>query len=186
MQLEIEQKFPVDDADGLLARLKALGANELPVVEQRDTYYNHPSRDFRITDEALRIRRTGEKAVVTYKGPKLNAVVKTRPEIELPLAEPEAWPALLEALGFREVATVCKVRRRFALSRTPFEVELTIDRVEGVGQFAEVEIVADEAQMALAQQTIETLAAELGLREPEKRSYLSLLMAARSDSKGPR
>lgn len=182
MQLEIEQKFPISDAKQLLKRLAELGGTELPVVEQRDTYYNHPSRDFRTTDEALRIRQTGESAVVTYKGPKLGTDVKTRPEIELPLVEPEAWPGLLSSLGFREVATVCKLRRRFALSRPPFAIELTLDHVEGVGQFAEVEIMADKAAMQQAQQAIKDLAAELSLGEPEKRSYLSLLLESQSNS----
>src|SRR5688572_23472145 len=100
MPLEIEQKFPMDNAAEFLARVAALAAEELTEVEQSDTYYNHPAHDFRTTDEALRIRRTHEGAVVTYKGPKQQSEVKTRREIELVLAEPEAWPELFEALGF--------------------------------------------------------------------------------------
>lgn len=186
MKLEIEQKFPIDYVDDFLQRLERLGAEEKAAVQQRDTYYNHPARDFRTTDEALRIRRTvdcdGDAAVVTYKGPKRDVEVKTRPEIELPLAEPESWPALLEALGFREVATVSKSRRRFGLERDSFDVELVIDQVEGVGQFAEVEIVADEADMNAARDAIRQLAAELELSEPERRSYLTMLLAGADEA----
>ncbi|MCO6046810.1 class IV adenylate cyclase [Aeoliella sp. ICT_H6.2] len=179
MQLEIEQKFRVTNADDLLARIANLSPQELAPVEQRDTYYNHPSRDFRTTDEALRIRRSGNGAVVTYKGPKYDTVVKTRPEIELPLAEPESWPALLEALGFGEVATVSKHRRRFQVTAGTFDVEVAIDRVDEVGKFAEIEIVADQSQAGEAQKVVLELAQQLGLGEAEPRSYLGMLLEHR-------
>lgn len=179
MQLEIEQKFRVQRADELLVRIEKLASEELAPQEQRDTYYNHPSRDFRTTDEALRIRRTNDGAVVTYKGPKQKTVVKTRQEIELPLAQPESWPALLEALGFREVATVSKHRRRFKVVDRAFEVELALDTVDEVGQFAEIEIVADQSQAEAAQQLVLELANQLDLGQAEPRSYLRMLMELR-------
>ena len=177
MQLEIENKYPIDDVARLEERLRAIGATRLGHTEQADTYYGHPSRDFAETDEALRIRRTAGEARVTYKGPKLDQATKTRHEIETPLAEPDAWPALLVALGFREVATVRKQRERFELSRPPFEIEICIDRVDRVGQFAEIEIVADEAEREAAQRVLAELADELSLANPERRSYLEMLLA---------
>ncbi len=176
MQLEIEQKFPIADADGLRSRLKDLSATPLGTVKQEDTYYNHPARDFATTDEALRIRRSGDQVFLTYKGPKHDTAVKTRPEIELTLVEPQSWPSLLEALGFREVATVAKERSRFGLNRPPFRIEVTIDLVSEVGQFAEVEIVADESDAEAAQQAIQQLADELGLADPIRSSYLRMLL----------
>ena len=177
MQLEIEQKFAIDDASQVVERIEQLGARELSPVEQRDTYYNHPSRDFRTTDEALRIRQTNETTVVTYKGPKLDTEVKTRPEIEIPLAQAESWPPLLDILGFRKVATVSKRRRRFALTREGFDIEVAVDDVTDVGHYAEVEIVADQSQLAAARQVVQSLAAELQLSNLESRSYLSMLLA---------
>ncbi|QDU54697.1 class IV adenylate cyclase [Aeoliella mucimassa] len=181
MQLEIEQKFAIADPVAVVERVVQLGGQELSPVEQRDTYYNHPSRDFRTTDEALRIRRTNENTVVTYKGPKLDTQVKTRPEIEIPLAQAESWPPLLEILGFREVATVSKRRRRFALAREGFDIEVAVDEVTNVGNYAEVEIVADETQVSDARQVVQTLASELQLQDVEPRSYLSMLLAKQVD-----
>ena len=179
MQLEIEQKFAINSPVELVERIEQLGARELLAVEQRDTYYNHPSRDFRTTDEALRIRRTGDAAVITYKGAKLDTEVKTRPEIEIPLAQCESWPPLLEMLGFVEVATVSKRRRRFALARDDFDIEVAVDEVTDVGHFAEVEIVADQSQLAAARQVVQSLAGELALSCVEPRSYLAMLLANR-------
>lgn len=176
MPLEIEQKFHLADAEALRARLVAAGAEPLGEVEQRDTYYNHPARDFARTDEALRLRRTTTGDHLTYKGPKLDAATKTRREIEVPLVEIDRWPELLEALGFRQVATVAKRRHRYRLDRPPYEVEIAIDQVDRVGLFAELEIVADPSQHDAAQAALGALADQLHLSGVERRSYLELLL----------
>ncbi len=124
MQLEIEQKYPIADSSALVERLAQFAPTYLGESEQHDTYYNHPARDFRVTGEALRIRREDDKAAITYKGQKHTTAVKTRQEIELPLSEPDAWRSLLTTLGFRAVATVSKCRNCYRLSRSPFEVEI--------------------------------------------------------------
>ena len=76
----------------LEARLASLGASWHGVSEQVDRYFNHPSRDFTVTDEALRLRSTPAGVAVTWKGPRLDTTAKTRREIELPLVE-SAVPA---------------------------------------------------------------------------------------------
>src|SRR5262245_49585825 len=85
MNFEVEQKHRVDDPDALIQTLATRGAALGPAIEQADTYFAHPSRDFAKTDEALRIRMVAGDGVVTFKGPKLDATTKTRREIELPI-----------------------------------------------------------------------------------------------------
>jgi adenylate cyclase class 2 len=174
--LEVELKFPLDHAGSLRERLVSVGAVAKGVVEQSDAYFNHPARDFAVTDEALRIRTVGDESVVTYKGPKLDGSAKTRFELELPLAAQTAdgWGELLTRLGFRAVATVRKRRELFELTREGRAFELSIDEVEGVGAFAEVETLADEASREEAEHAVLALAAELGLTDAEPRSYLEL------------
>ena len=84
---EVEQKYPLADVAAVEAALARLGATWHATVEQVDRYFNHPCRDFAATDEALRLRRTGEALAITWKGPRLDATAKTRRELELPLAE---------------------------------------------------------------------------------------------------
>src|SRR5688500_13235290 len=107
MTIEVEHKYRVTDLADVQRRLAALPATIAEPQLQVDTYFAHPARDFAKTDEALRIRCVGERNYVTYKGPKLDAVTKTRREIELPLAPHESGAAafgeLLLALGFRRV-----------------------------------------------------------------------------------
>jgi len=181
MPIEVEQKYPVIDRQALLASIEALGAIAQPPVTQVDTYYAHPARDFAATDEALRIRRVGDANYITYKGPKLDTTTKTRREIELPLATGELsaaqWDELLEALTFRRVAEVSKVRQIFRVERTGQTIELAVDQVQGVGDFVELElVVTEQAEIKAAQQLIEALASELQLAGAERRSYLELLL----------
>lgn len=180
--LEVELKFPLDDALSLRERLASVGAVANGVVVQSDAYYNHPARDFAATDEALRIRTVGDESFVTYKGPKQGGSAKTRFELELPLApqSAEGWVEVLTRLGFRAVATVRKRRELFGLEREGRAFELTIDEVAGLGAFAEVETLAEEASRVAAEHAVLALAAELGLTEAEPRSYLELLLAKRS------
>ncbi|NIO39590.1 MAG: class IV adenylate cyclase, partial [Burkholderiales bacterium] len=78
-------KFRVHDDRSLRKSLRELGARLVSTFDQRDQYMLHPSRDFRETDEAFRIRVEGESATLTYKGPKMDRQTKTRPEIEVAL-----------------------------------------------------------------------------------------------------
>jgi adenylate cyclase, class 2 len=180
--LEIEQKFAGVDFTDLERRLAALGARPGEAQEEADQYLNGPDRDFAVTGEAFRLRRVGTAGRLTYKGPKLPDAVKVRVELEVPLAIGDG-PAddcltLLRHLGYRPVAIVRKRRRPYFLALGGFELTVCLDDVEGVGRYAEVEVLAPEDRLAAASAAVTELAAELGLTRVEKRSYLSLLLAA--------
>lgn len=187
---EVELKFPVNDAVAIERRLAALGAPLGPVVEQVDRYFAHPSRDFGVTDEALRLRRTGDQVALTWKGPRLDAATKTRREIELPVTPATAdrvggaaalarWSELLEALGFRPVREVAKRRRIAVVRRGDAEIEAALDAVDDLGDFLELEVQAAGEGIAAARDRIDALARELGCGASERRSYLELLLATR-------
>jgi adenylate cyclase class 2 len=177
--MEIEGKYRVEDAIGLLAQLELLSAKELESEAQEDHYLRHPARDFRITNEALRMRRVNDHWHITYKGPRQEGLFKTRPEIELPLADGSevGWLRIWENLGFEPVAVVRKTRRVFCLGHFHPGLNVTLDDVSFLGIFAEVECVVHSAQEhAGAEQAIGSAANALGLRYVEKRSYLSMLL----------
>jgi len=183
MNYEVEQKFRLADPDRIATWLAARGVALEPAVLQVDEYFAHPARDFAATDEALRIRSVGEQNWVTYKGPKIDASTKTRRELELPIEPGQAGAArfaeLLTALGFSHVAAVRKRRRTATVPFQGCDVEVAVDNVEGVGQFCELEISADAAGLDAARAALAALAAEFGLTENERRSYLELLLERR-------
>jgi adenylate cyclase class 2 len=184
MPIEVEQKFPVADAEALARRLMALGASAGETQEQVDGYFAHPERDFATSDEALRLRRVGAHNYLTYKGPKLDATTKTRHEIELELGTgdqaAEDAGRLLEALGFRPVAEVRKKRIHYTLAWSGQQIGVSIDRVAGLGDFVELEIMAGQENLDAARGAIATLADRLDLSNSERRSYLELVLAARA------
>lgn len=182
---EVEIKFKQVDRADLLRRLAELGAEAEPEIDQEDLYFAHPSRDFRETDEALRLRRDGQENRVTYKGPKLGGPTKTREELELtfgPGAEClEQMERLFVNLGFRPVATVRKRRVPYRLDFEGRPMQIGLDTVNGLGAFAEVEAIASSPKdLPEAQQFVLELAGRLGLSsdQVEPRSYLRMILEA--------
>jgi adenylate cyclase class 2 len=181
--LEIELKYRVADFQAAESWIQRVGLAPWIAREDRDRYFNHPGRDFAVTDEALRIRSIGCTNCITYKGPRIDTQTKTREEIELPIADgPDAVADLermLLRLGFRAVATVSKSRRVAQVARDGFEIHICLDAVEHVGQYVELEIVAESGHLNEAKAILFQIAKEIGLQEPERRSYLELLLARR-------
>src|SRR5690348_13935461 len=137
--LEVEVKYRIADRDRLIARLQELGAEAFEERTDEDFYYNAPDRDFKQTDEAVRLRRIGIANRLTYKGPKRDAATKTRTEIEVPLGDGDEIAAdmgrLLTNLRYRPVAVVSKRRAVYHLTRGGFAVEACVDDVDRVGAF---------------------------------------------------
>ncbi len=178
--MEAECKFRVQDPAAVRAQLNKIGAVFIKREEHRDTYLRHPSRDFRSTDEALRIREIDGEPFITYKGPRLAGPIKIRPEIELPMVSGTAddWLKIWGHLGFVIALTVPKSREVYRLEHCSRNTAITLDHVEPLGYFTEIErIVFQPSEVELAQQDIQEIARMLGLTQVEPRSYLGLLLA---------
>ncbi len=181
--LEIELKFRLDDWDDAKQQLQAWGGTFLESRRERDHYYNAPDRDFRTTDEVFRLRVVNDAGILTYKGPKRGGSVKTRPEIEVPLAVGAATLAdaekLILSLGYTPTAVVTKQRETYTLHRDGFELHLCFDHLGTVGRFVEIEIVADESRTTEAAAVVQAVAKELNLTTPEPRAYLRMVLDAK-------
>jgi adenylate cyclase class 2 len=178
--LEIEQKYSHADFRAIERCLADWGVTAHEDVEEADDYYNAPDRDFRLSHEAFRLRRAGQRNFLTYKGPKQPAAMKVRTELEVPLPDGEEAAAqfgeLLKHLGYRFVATVRKSRRIYDVHRKQFTVAICLDEVADLGRFAEIEIVAPDADRDEALSLLTQLAKDLHLSTAEPRSYLGLIL----------
>jgi adenylate cyclase class 2 len=186
---EVEIKYRVRGHELVRGFLERMGAEGGGVRELEDVYLAHPARDFAVTGEALRVRRSGDKNWVTYKGVKLAGPTKTREEIEIGF-EPgpgrfEEMIGLYLRLGFGEVARIKKRREPFRVAVDGRPVEVVLDEVEGLGRFVEVEALARGAgELPAAQGAVIALGEELGLTEVEPRSYLRMVLEAGLNSAG--
>ncbi len=183
MIYEVENKFAIADVAAQRARFVAAGAQWSPAEVLIDRYFAHPCRNFRQTDEALRIRAAGEQVFVTYKGPKLDTATKTRRELELPIGRGESniqqFSELFQSLGFERVVEVRKHREHAQLAWQDLSVTVCWDEVDELGTFVELEITANEQQLPAAKAAIVACAQSLSLGEPLRRSYLGMLLALR-------
>lgn len=172
--LEIEAKAKVEDFEKIEKMIKSLGGRYEKEEIQVDTYFNHPLKDFAKTDEALRIRRVGSSCFISYKGPKIDDLTKTREEIEVKVEDFGKIKEILEKLDFLKVLTIEKRRRYFGLG----DVTVMLDEVKDLGRFVEVEKHAKDYNPREFVDFLKTL----GINEEdiERRSYLELILDKRS------
>jgi adenylate cyclase class 2 len=178
--LEVEVKARLEDKASLVARLNLLGAVYTGKLEEKDIYFNHPCRDFRQTDEALRLRTvtTGktapEQIFLTYKGKKLGHGVKSREEFTVQLRDEEGIQNIFKKLGFKEVGVVKKARELFKLG----EISVCIDQVSNLGTFVEIEIVQPAENFKNSKRRILSLLDKLGINPSQivEKTYLELIL----------
>lgn len=177
--IEVEVKAHVNNFNNVKKKLNEIGAEKTKMEHQKDTYFNNPSyRDFEKSDEALRIRNTlinnGEPQIIlTYKGPKLDNVSKTRKEIEVSVEDSKNTGLILENLGFKPAANVEKDRTTYLFN----EFIISLDKVHKVGNFVEIEKDMTEGEdFKEALDKIFKIYKKLGIEEGfERRSYLELM-----------
>ena len=183
--IEVEFKFPVESLVTLRETLIALGAQTSKVSEQVDEYFNDPLRDFAKMDIALRIRQSDSNLWLTFKGPNLDPSAKIRTEIETPLVDQAAAEQIKQTfigIGYFSVARVAKQRETLSLEWEGQHVEVCLDTVAEVGEFAELELVVESAaEQDAAKQVLESLADKLGLSGSIRTSYLELLLQSRGE-----
>ncbi|ENN96409.1 adenylyl cyclase CyaB [Methanocaldococcus villosus KIN24-T80] len=133
--IEVEIKVRIKNIDEIKKKLEKLGFKFKEKKFQEDIYFNHPQRDFRKTDEALRIRNDNNTYYLTYKGPKIDNISKTREEIEVRIEDKEKMRKILKKLGFIEVKPIKKTREIYKKN----DITACIDNIFGLGYFLELE-----------------------------------------------
>jgi len=170
--IEVEIKVKADHKKAL-SILKKIGATKIKFENQSDTYFAAPHRNFSKTDEVLRIRSLEDQAVLTYKGPKLDGISKTREELETPVDGVTA-KRVLNALGFSEAGVVTKKREVFNVG----EIIVCLDAVENLGQFLEVEIITNnEKFIETSRRKLFEFLKQFGFEEKDsiRKSYLEMI-----------
>ncbi len=191
--IEVEIKVKISDPNLIRKKFDSTGVYKLS-LHHEDTYFNMPKglRDFKQTDEALRLRKSIEfnrdntlitqkiNYFMTYKGKKIDKTTKTREEIEVKLNETENMKSLLNLLGFQEVFTVIKERELYDFKFQDTRIEALIDYLPILEQyFIEVEILAETInKVEKAKDTLFQFLEIIGFKQEEsiRTSYLELVM----------
>lgn len=173
--IEVEVKARVIDPKLVERSIIALGASPIGIEAQADTYYSAPYRDFGKTDEALRVRVQDNEYFLTYKGPKMDSVSKTRKEYEVEVNDADSMGNILTSIGFSPIATIVKKRKMFRLG----DFLISLDEVRKLGDFIEVEIsIRDSKSHEDKVESIFRLFEKLGIDRTAsiRESYLEMML----------
>ncbi len=169
MPRNIEIKARIDSIEALLPRAQGLAGRAAELIEQDDTF-------FRVPHGRLKLRQfaDGSGELIHYLRP--DAVdSKASDYVRVPAPDPGALrEALVRGCGLR--GRVRKQRWLLLLGQT----RVHLDRVEGLGDFMELEVVLREGQTdAEGSAVAEALMRALGLERAERLAgaYLDLLAA---------
>ncbi|MFX1447040.1 MAG: class IV adenylate cyclase [Promethearchaeota archaeon] len=191
--IEVEIKVKISDPTLMRKKFEESNGVYKFSLDHEDTYFNMPKglRDFRQTDEALRLRKSTEffknnntrsqkiNYFITYKGKKVDRATKTREEIEIALSEIEAMKNLLELLGFREIFTVLKKRELYEFKFKNTKIEALIDYIPILDQyFVEVEIITKSFDdVEKSKELLFSFLNQFGIKKQEsiRTSYLELI-----------
>lgn len=134
--LEQEVKLPFPTLEAARHAIHLAGARL--VVSRRllqDRLFDTADRQLREAGCALRVRSDRDAGFLTFKGPShAEAAVKTREELETPVADPHTAQLVLRALGYSQVFLGEKYREEYALHGA----HIALDEVP-FGVFIEIE-----------------------------------------------
>jgi adenylate cyclase class 2 len=169
---ESELKIPSVNLDQVRKSLERLGARCVVENEREvNVLFDFDDRRLATVDSVLRVRRTGNHWVLTFKGaPRYEGEIKLREELETEVSEGELLTEVFERLGLIPTVRYEKDRELWLLDG----VEVALDHTP-MGDFVELEGPVD---------VLEDVAARLGLETESavKASYPTLWLEYRQQS----
>jgi len=178
--IEVELKAWADLA-AARARLESLGKRLAKTSVKEDLYLCAPEVDPRRCDprrdRVVRIRIEDGAVLVTAKRKKLDRDVETSEEIELAVSSAATLRALLDYMGYRPFL---KKHKETASYEWRDGVHVELNRIEGLGDFVEIESLLPEgteaSEVERTRAGLVAIARELGVAERiEGRLYTDLL-----------
>lgn len=165
----VEIKARIDDWSSLRERVEALAGPPVDRLHQRDTFY-------RTGHGRLKLRELGPERgqLIFYERPDETAA-KTSHYVLFETTNPSDLNQLLTA-ALGERAVVVKERFLYLVEQT----RIHLDRVDGLGEFLELEVVLDPADdEAAGRRTADSLIETLGIRADQRIdcAYVDLLEA---------
>jgi predicted adenylyl cyclase CyaB len=167
MERNVEIKARIESIDSILPVVAALAERAPSEIFQDDTFFSCPHGRLK-----LRVFSETDGELIFYRRPDIAG-----PKESSYIVSPNHSPGTLRealSLAFGQVGRVRKHRRVFLIGRT----RIHLDRVEGLGEFLEIEVVLSENEPVEAGISIaQELLGKLGVssRQLVKQAYVDLL-----------
>ncbi len=132
---EVEIKFLVEDIGALEAKLRRLNFRQItPPTHEMNTLYDTSDQRLRRAGQLLRIRRYGDRWILTHKSKGAAGPHKSRIETETGISDGEKLAAIFESLGLSPSFLYEKFRSEW----TDSQGHVVIDQTP-IGNVAEIE-----------------------------------------------
>jgi len=136
---EAEIKILEIDRKATEEKLCSLGAQKIFDGEIHALYYDFPDETIRKKEGVLRLRREGEKAVVTYKSSVEDPYAKVREEREVEVSDFDVMAGILESIGLSPRLEMKKHRTTYASGEVHFELDKYHGSYEYIPEFLEIQ-----------------------------------------------
>ncbi len=136
IETEVKIRFPAGAAAARERILSAGYALKQERTLESDEVFDRGRGELKRSDQLLRLRRTGGRATVTYKGPGKRERHKSREEIEFDVSDADKFEIVLSRLEYSARFKYEKYRTKFQKSGEPGVI--TIDETP-IGVFMELE-----------------------------------------------
>jgi adenylate cyclase, class 2 len=135
--VETEVKIRVEDLAATCLKIESLGYRiSQPREFEANTLYDTPAKSLLSSGTLLRLRESGGRYIITWKGRYQAGPHKSRPELETTLGSLETMALIFGELGYEPVFRYEKYRREYRLADGPGVI--TADETP-VGNFLELE-----------------------------------------------
>jgi adenylate cyclase, class 2 len=178
---EIEVKFPLRNVEQVINFLKNNAEKKSEKTVQIDTYFTPSHKNFLDPDypfQWLRIRESDRGVVLNYKHfyPENEKNVDYCDEFEVIISSPIV-KKILERLDCKKLIEVKKERRSWMYK----DVEISVDKIEELGAFVELEITTHFDDPKQAKEYLYRLVKEIGAEvgEEDYRGYPYILLEKR-------
>jgi adenylate cyclase, class 2 len=156
---EIEVKILEIDVGKTEKKLKEMGAEKVFSGELVNSYFDFPDNRLEKEEKILRLRKKGDRVILTYKKMINREKAKVMDEHELEVQDFELLKAIFKELSLSPVYEFKKHRTTYEFNKTHFE----IDKYPGIPAFLEIE--------APDLETINEMVSKLGFSPDEANSY---------------
>ncbi len=159
-RFEIEQKFRVKNPALVRKKIRSLKARRVSSGFEENQVFDLARLG---VEGILRLRKTGKKGKLTFKGPRLDGVYKKRVEVESDV-DHGSMHTIFQLLNWKPFFRYSKTREEYKLGK----IFITLDYLKGKGWFAEIEA---------SEKDIRKTALKLGFKDSdrEERTYLEIL-----------
>ena len=144
--IELEAGYKLTDFENILKKIKEYDYKLNYRVTEQDTYYTDKDLEFIKNRICLRTRKVNNESLeLTFK-PRSDANTekygKKEVNIQLKVEDLEDIKFIIKSLGYDEYVSFIKRRTVYSKEEFGFEHNIMLDEIEGVGYFAELELIS--------------------------------------------